>query len=257
MSPAPRRTSARAKAAAATPAVASLVAAGPPRRLSFDLPAAAASEAANQPIAATLKGAKISKVALSARGVDRGRLPRIKVRVDPLTPPGRYEGTATIGKTTIPLVADVQPSTNVRTTPTMIEVSPAPGEAITVAVTLLNLGNIPTDVPATTTFPLLDRSGIGDAFYHAIGESPPEGKQRIDVLLDDLAESSGGVVTATAVKDTDGPIQPGETGTIQLTLTFSDRLRPGAQYAGGWNIDATHIPVRVTVPATEPRTEPS
>lgn len=252
MSPAPRRTSARAK-----PALASLVASGPPRRLSFDLPAATAVEAASQPIEATLKGAKISKITLSARGLDRGRAPRIKVRVDPLTPPGRYEGTATIGKTKIPLVADVQASTNVRTTPAMIEVSPAPGESVTVSVTLLNLGNVPTDVPATTTFPLLDRSGIGDAFYHAIGDPPPEGKQRIDVLLDDLAESSGGVVTATAVKDTDGPIQPGETGTIELTLAFSDRLRPGAQYAGGWNIDATHIPVRVTVPATQPRTEPS
>lgn len=247
MSPAARRASSAPK-----PAAASLVATGPPRRLSFDLPPVAVAEAASHPIAATLNGATISKITLSARGIDRGRAPRIKVRVDPLTPPGRYEGTATIGKTTIPLVADVLASTNVRTTPTMIEVSPAPGESVTVTVTLQNLGNVPTDVPATTTFPLLDRSGIGDAFYHAIGEPPPEGKQRIDVLLDDLAESSGGVVTATAVKDVDGPIAPGKTGTIQLTLTFSERLRPGAQYAGGWNIDATHVPVRVTVPGGEP-----
>ncbi|MBJ7471711.1 MAG: hypothetical protein JHD16_10440 [Solirubrobacteraceae bacterium] len=225
---------------------------GPPRRLAFDLPPGALATADAGAIKATLKGATISRVSLSTRGQDRGRPPRIKVRVDPLTPPGRYEGTATIGTTTIPIVADVQPTNRVRTTPTMIEVSPAPGETVEVTLTLLNLSNVGTDVPAQASFPLLDRSGFGDAFYHAIGEDPPEGKQRIDVLLDDLAATHGGVVTAHAVKDSPGPIAPGQSAAITLALTFPKQLRPGAEYAGSWNIDATHVPVRVKVPGGEP-----
>ena len=250
MTPAPRRTRAKAKAKVA---LEPLVAKGTPRRLTVAIPDAALATAQGRQIEASLEGATIERVSLTGLRSSRpGKGPAIKVRVAPFTPPGRYEGTATIGETTVPIVAEVGPTSTVRSDPLQVIVSPAPSETLTVTVTLTNLGNVPTDVPTESTFPLLDRSGFGDAFYHSIAEPPPEGKQRIDVLFDDLAESNGGLVVATATKDSAGPIAPGGSATIQLTLTFSDRLKPGAQYAGAWNIDATHIPVRVTVPAKEP-----
>lgn len=231
-----------------------MVASGPPRWMTFNVPGETLQSLAGQPIEAKLKGAKVAQVSLSGL-TDPGigeELPRIRVVVDPLTPPGRYEGTATIGKRTVPLVAEVEPTVRVRTDPSRIELDARAGETVEVTVKLQNLGNVPTDVPAATSFALLDRSGFGDAFDHALREPPPEGKQRIDVLFDDLALSHGGEVIAIAKKDADGPVEPGTIGTVTLSLTFSDRLKPGAEYAGSWNIDATHIPVRIKVPADGP-----
>lgn len=230
-----------------------LIGKGPPRSLWFGIPREAVSGVQRHEIEATLDGAVIDRVTLAGlRSRTPGRGPRIKVRVDPFTPPGRYEGTATIGTTKIPIVAEVGRAITVRADPPVIEVRPRPGETMHVEVTIENLGNVPTDVPAESSFTLLDRSGFGDAFYHSIAEPPPAGKQRIDVLFDDLAASNGGRVVATATDDTAGPILPNGSRTIQLALAFSEQLRPGAQYAGGWNIDAIHIPVRVAVPPAEP-----
>lgn len=253
MTPAPRRTGTKTAARAkASPVVAS----GPPRWMTFNVPGETLESLAGQPIEATLKGAKIAQVSLSGLtdpGLEQP-LPRIRVVVDPLTPPGRYEGTATIGKQTVPLVAEVEPTIRVRTDPSRLELTAGPGETVKATVRLQNLGNVPTDVPATASFALLDRSGFGDAFDHALREPPPPGKERVDVFFDDLAESHGGEVIALATKDTDGPVAPGTTGTVSLTLTFSERLKPGAEYSGSWNIDATHVPVRITVPAVSKET---
>ncbi len=222
--------------------------------MTFNVPGETIESLAAQPIEATLKGAKVAEVTVSGL-TDPGfgkTAPRIRVVVDPLTPPGRYEGTATIGKRKVPLVAEVEPTVRVRTDPTRIELEARPGETVDVTVRLQNLGNVATDVPVKATFALLDRSGFGDAFDHALREPPPEGKERVDVFFDDLAQSHGGEVIATAVRDPDEPVAPGATGTVHLSLRFSDRLKPGAEYSGSWNIDATHVPVRITVPEEIP-----
>jgi hypothetical protein len=89
------------------------------------------------------------------------------------------------------------------------------------------------------------------AVWAALASDPPSGRKRIDVLLDDLAESHGGLVT-TAVKR-GASIAPGESRHIQVTLRFSDRLRPGKHYAGAWRDEGLRVPVRITTPAAAPR----
>lgn len=249
MSPAPRRTSAPRGGSKAR-----AIAAGPPRWVTFGVPGETIESLAGAPIEATLKGATIAQIGLTGliTRVGESAGPQIRVVVDPLTPPGRYEGTATIGKRKLPLVADVAPTIRVRTDPSRLELQARPGETVEVAVRLHNLGNVPTDVPALSGFSLLDRSGFGEALDHALREPPPAGKQRVDVLFDDLAESHGGEVLAAASSKPAGPVAPGATAEVHLSLTFSDRLRPGAEYAGAWNIDATHVPVRVRVPDDAP-----
>lgn len=244
MSPAARRAPAKSK-------LAPVVVAGPPRRLTVSLPAEVAPKIVDvtAPVEARLEGAKIESVIFSdtRRGEPDGL--RVQVSLDPLTPPGRYEGSATIGKVTVPIVADVAARLAIRHDPAVIELDAAPEQSIDVPLTVHNTGNVPTDVPDESTFVLLDRSGFTDAFYHAIGEPPPEGKQRVDVLFDDLAASNGGAVTVTAKREGTWPLAPGASGAVTITLAFSGKLRPGAEYAGAWNIDATHVPVRIKVPA--------
>ena len=74
-------------------------------------------------------------------------------------------------------------------------------------VTLVNTGNVAARrVGAGHVLPLR-RSGLEHAAWAALASDPPKGKQRLDVLLDDLAESHGGLVTP---KVENGAIPAGE-----------------------------------------------
>lgn len=238
-----------ARRAPSKPKALPVVVTGTPRKLTVALPADRAPAIdPTAPVEATLKGATIESITFAGpRRSDPDGL-RVKLRLDPLTPPGTYRGTASVGGVKFPIVAEVQPRVAIHHEPRIIVLDAAPATTIDVPVTVRNTGNVPTDVPDVSAFVLLDRSGLSDAFFHAIGEPPPEGKQRVDVLFDDLAASSGGPVTVTAKREGKWPLAPGDTGVVTISLAFTDELRPGAQYTGAWDIEATHVPFRITVP---------
>lgn len=226
---------------------------GTPRKLRVTIPVVGTEPLdLDGDIEATFKGAEVEWISIAEprrNSLDDG--PQIKLRLDPLTPPGRYEGTATVGKAKVPIVAEVEPRVAIQHDPPVVELTPDPAATLDVPITIRNTGNVPTDVPDASTFVLLDRSGFSDAFYRAIGEPPPDGKQRVDVLFDELAESTGGPVTVTVKRKGRWPLAPGATGTVTVSFAFTDQIRPGAQYAGAWDLDATHVPVRITVPIKE------
>ena len=115
------------------------------------------------------------------------------LRLPGSTPPGRYEGSAEIEGQEIPIVAEVEERPRLEADPRRLSVEVAPGGTASVELTILNTGNVPRDLSGASTFCLFDGQGTEHAFWAALATDPPEGKQRIDVLLDDLAESHGGL----------------------------------------------------------------
>jgi len=97
---------------------------------------------------------------------------------------------------------------------------------------------------------VFDGSGVAHAFWVAFVSEPVEGKERIDLLLDDLAQSHGGLVELRA-RAGERRVAPGESRDVELTLRFSDRLRPGHAYAGSWDAEGLHLRIRVSVPAAK------
>jgi hypothetical protein len=225
---------------------------GPPDRLASLLTSfGAAKPGTVREPEATLRGAEVHGLtvrALARAGVDARRA---TLRLPRSTPPGMYEGSALIEGRKVSIVAEVEPRPRVETDPRRITIESAPGETATVDVTLLNTGNVPCDVSGASTFCLFDGRGMEHAVFAALASDPPEGKQRIDVLLDDLAKSHGGLVTARLEKGS--KIAAGESRDVRLTLRFSDRLQPGMSYSGRWEADGLRVPVRVTTQAAKPR----
>lgn len=247
MTPAPRRPAGKPRAEER------VVFRGPPDRLASLLTAAgaAAKPGADRAPEATLRGAEVRGLTvrtLARAGVDARRA---TLRLPRSTPPGTYEGYAEIEGRKVSIVAEVERRPRVETDPRRISVEVAPGQTATVDVTLLNTGNVPCDVSGTSTFCLFDGRGMEHAVWAALASDPPEGKQRIDVLLDDLAKSHGGLVTARVEQG--AKIASGESSAVRLTLRFSDRLQPGMSYAGRWEADGLRVPVRVTTRATKPK----
>jgi len=197
---------------------------------------------------ALLEGAEIRGLAvrpLTREGLNVGK---VTLRLPKSTPPGSYAGSVEIGGRTLPVAVEVEPRPKVEVSPSRLVLEVEPGAEVTVDVTLLNIGNVPFDVPAASTFCVFDGSGVDHAFWVAFVTDPPEGKERIDLLLDDLAESHGGLVEVRA-RASERTVAPGESRNVQVTLRFSDRIRPGHAYAGSWDADGLHLRIRLSVTA--------
>jgi hypothetical protein len=220
---------------------------GPPHRLTSIVALPDGTDGLGEP-KALLEGAEIRGLAvrpLRREGLNMGK---VTLRLPRSTPAGSYAGSVEIGGRTLPVAVEVEPHPKVEVSPSRLLLEVEPGAEATVDVTLLNIGNVPFDVPAASTFCVFDGSGVDHAFWVAFVSDPPEGKERIDLLLDDLAESHGGLVEVRA-RASERTIAPGESRDVQVTLRFSDRLRPGHAYAGSWDADGLHLRIRLSVPS--------
>jgi hypothetical protein len=220
---------------------------GPPHRLSslVDLPAA--PETLGEP-RALLEGAEIRGLGLRPLTREGRGVGKLMLRLPKSTPPGTYSGSVELGGRKHPVVVEVEPRAKVEASPPRLSFEAGPGAEVGAPVTLLNVGNVPFEVPAASTFCVFDGSGVDRAFWVAFTSEAPKGKGRIDLLLDELAESHGGLVEVRA-RTKNRTIAPGEAGNVQLTLRLSDRLRPGHSYAGSWDAEGLHVRVRVNVPS--------
>jgi hypothetical protein len=206
----------------------------------------AAAPGATHAATASLAGTEVQ--AVRVRPLPDAR--KVTLRLPRSTPPGTYAGSAEIGGETVPIVAEVEAWPLAQAEPRRIVLEAGPGETAAVDVTLVNTGNVPLDVSETTTFCLFDGRGLEHAAWAALSADPPEGKQRLDVFLDDLAESHGGLVTLKV--ENGAAIEAGESREVRLTLRFSDRLRPGKRYAGAWRAGGIRVPFRVETPEAKP-----
>jgi len=229
---------------------------GPPRRLAAvePLPTAVvprdAARGAAAGISILVAGAEPERVRIrSGRGPGDGH--ELRVRLAPSTPPGTYEGVATVGESTVPVRIEVEPAARLRAVPSRVEVRAEPSGAAAVEIRLTNGGNVPVDIPARASFCLFDGSGIDHAVWAALTTEPPKGSGRMDVLLDDLAASHGGLVDVR-VRGGAGPLAPGESRTCLVDLGWSDRLRAGRRYLGAWDVAGLRIPVRVETASKAP-----
>lgn len=236
MTPAPRRRKGRAEEP--------VVFRGPPDRLSSLLTEPSPAAAEGRPPSASLGGVDVRAVRirrLEQRGADATRA---TLRLAASTAPGTYEGSVDVEGREVPIIAEVQARPRLVAEPHRLVLEAEPGGSATVEVELVNTGNVACDVSGATTFCLFDGGGLEHAVWAALANDPPKGKERIDVLLDDLAESHGGLVTTKVERGT--TIGVGESARVRLTLRFSDRLRPGRRYAGSWRGDGLRVPIRIT-----------
>lgn len=221
---------------------------GPPDRLASLLPGSLVpAEPAEAEPAVNLTGADVHGFRVQSRARAGEDARTATLRLPGTTPPGTYAGSAHIGGREVAIVAHVERRPRLRAHPRRLELEVEAGATSTVELTLLNAGNVPCDVSNASTFCVFDGGGIGHAVWAALSSDPPEGQRRIDVLLDDLAASHGGLVEARVERGI--RIAPGASDAVQLRLDFSDRLRPGHRYAGAWETDGLRLPVRVSVPA--------
>jgi len=188
---------------------------------------------------------------------DREPLP-LTVRVQPTSPaiavlsfrlpkstrPGSYVGSAEIGETQIPVVIDVEARPRLRFYPPKVASHGTPGARVRVELTVVNQGNVDATFDQESTFCIFDNRGVDVAFYQALTAKEIDGRQRIDRVMDELAESHGGLVRALVLEGA-GQLAPDTARDLIVEFQFSARIRPGRTYRGAWTISESVLEVEI------------
>lgn len=165
-------------------------------------------------------------------------------RLPKSTRPGSYTGRVEVEGTQIPVVIDVEARPRLRFLPPKVSFHGAPGARLRTEVTVLNLGNVEVTIAPESTFCIFDNRGVDRAFYQALAEGGTEGKSRIDRMLDELAESHGGLVRAVVLNGA-GELPPEAARELTVEFQFSRRMHAGQSYRGGWSISEASLEVEI------------
>lgn len=190
-------------------------------------------------------------VAMHASPTDAGAF--LRTHLSRSTPPGRYEGTVTVDGVERDAVFEVEPETFLRLIPERLQLQAAPGEHVTRALTLLNLGNVAVEVRGAYAFGLFDVGGVDRAVSKTFGGEPAE-RGNIDRFIGMLADEHGGMVRVR-VDEGEGTIEPGESRELSVTFALPSRMRPGHTYWGTWPLDYLRYYVRINVARGESHEE--
>jgi hypothetical protein len=168
----------------------------------------------------------------------------LSFRLPKSTRPGHYEGSAEVGGKRIPIVVDVEARPRLRFLPPKVSFRGAPGARLRAEVTVLNLGNVDATVEPESTFCIFDSRGIDQALYEALTAKETDGKRRIDRVMDELAESHGGLVRAVVLEGA-GVLPPEAARELVMEFQFSHRMRARQTYRGAWSVSETSLEVEM------------
>jgi len=179
--------------------------------------------------------------------------PILRLHLPRTTPPGTYEARMKVGDVDRDVVITVEPEVCLRFLPERLVFEAQPGERVSFDLTMLNLGNVEVEIRGAYAFGVFDVGGTERAIARMVSETPAEGRGRVDVLADAVADEHGGLVRLKVDRGS-GPIAAGASREVAITVHVPDRIRDGHTYWGTWPIHNMRYYVRITGRG-EPRTK--
>lgn len=156
---------------------------------------------------------------------------KVRLRIDPATPPGLYRGEMSIAGVVRPLEVEVTARTALRLRPAPLVMDVSQGVEQHFGVLFENLGNTVLTIDVTGEYPL----GVEDPLRGG-AEPPPRDDDVMAVLL----ERSGGAISGRSLTPAgaarlfmpDGPFElsAGATRSTPVAVTVPDQLQPTARH---------------------------
>jgi hypothetical protein len=168
----------------------------------------------------------------------------LSFRLPKSTRPGSYEGKVELGDAQIPIRIEVEARPRLHFIPAKLSLRGGPGAVIQAKIFVLNLGNVEAVVKPKDTFCIFDNRGVDRAFFSALTVNETTGKHRLDLLMDELSESHGGLVRTT-VQAGHGELAPEESRELVVQFQFSRRMRAGHTYRGMWFVSEANLEVEI------------
>lgn len=171
---------------------------------------------------------------------------RLHLRLPRNTPPGTYRGTVEIDEQTQPLVVEVEPRKRISIFPKRTTIRGKAGERVEFSLTLLNLGNVPLDVPKVSGFGLYHKKGLDLAVGSAFHKNLDKGERRIDSFMEALQDGYGGVVTLK-LREGAGTLETGDSRDVTAVLQIPSQAVPGNEYWGLWSMYDYNYKIEIEV----------
>ena len=170
-------------------------------------------------------------------GIMRVHLPRT-------TPPGTYELEVEISGEPRRVVLEIEPDDHLRIFPERLLLRGHGGETVEARVTIVNLGNVPLEIPSVAAFGVFDYKRLDDGVGRTFREGPPKGERGVDALFERAREAHGGLVRMQI--EGSGSLGSGESRELGLALHLPDDLRAGGHYTGLWTLYRSSYHIEIT-----------
>lgn len=171
---------------------------------------------------------------------------RIHLRLPRTTPPGTYRGRMETEEQSRSLVIEVEPRKRVSILPKRTSISAAAGAMAELRLCLVNLGNVPFDIPKAGGFGLFQKQGMDLAVGRTFQEKPVEGERSIDRFMEALRDGYGGVVKLK-IREGAGMLEAGDSRDVKLVFQIPSQLSPNFSYWGIWSIHDYNYKIEIDV----------
>lgn len=224
--------------------------AGSPRRVTGHVEVENRGDEALVVRAVEVAGAGTVPVVSTVAPGDSARV-RVRLRLDPHTPPGRREVEVVVGDARTTAVLEVAEHPRVRITPPAVAVRGAPGAAVTARVVVANLGNVTVPLDRLGAVTLDEDGGVCRSLDGALRA---EGEKGYQAVLDEAVRRMAGTrVDQVRVRASDpAPVEPGETRAVDLELRLPPDLEAGRTYSGMLRLVGASLLVQVAAEGAAP-----
>ena len=195
-------------------------------------------------------GAGTMAVMSRLRAGDALRVP-VRLRLDPLTPPGRHEVELEVGGATTSAVVEVAANARARISPLALALRGAPGTVVTAGIVIANLGNVPVPLDRLGAVTMEEEGGVCRSLEGALRA---EGDRGAVAVLDEAVRRVAATrVDQMRVRAADpAAIEPGETRPVDLELHLPPDMGPGRTYTGLLRLTGATLLIDVTADGAGP-----
>jgi hypothetical protein len=173
----------------------------------------------------------------------------LRLRLPADTAPGRYAGEATIEGKPRRITLVVDPVLRIRIHPKQTRVTAAAGASASFAITVINDGNVPFEIPQSDRFDLDDPVVQDRAMGKTLRATLARGESRMDHLFEELRQGHAGEATLS-VRSGAGRLQPGESRELACVLQVPATAPGGHSYTGAWRLANVAHPIVADVATT-------
>lgn len=166
-------------------------------------------------------------------------------KVNAQTPPGTYESLLMVGGKKRKLKMIVQPCIKIDLLPANLSFQGAsPGTKHKATITLVNMGNLPFQIPEVKHITTLDMDFLCRATALAIRGKGAEGYAS---MMDEITRNVHDNITdwiSVNLKESGKVIAPGKSTLIELTFTLPKDIDPNRDYSGNlriWDKEITYV----------------
>ena len=175
---------------------------------------------------------------------------RVTLPLPESTPPGRYAGVIHFRGGPYPIDVQVDAFPCLETSPARLSFTSTRGDDVTGRFTIVNRGNVVSQIPAEASLDLIDSDAIPSAFV-ALVHAKEKGQERMNKSADELARGFGGVLNL-AVLESSVSIAPGEMRQLSIRLRLPKGLQAGHSYRGEWPLVNRKYVIEINVAGSDP-----